>query len=226
MQELDLGYIHICSRCTDWSVCRSPNNWSRACLWLSCLPMNILPLVRLPTQVSVREDALCPIGTRCPRMGWYPGGAFPSLSLSSVQEWAWGKHATSVTQEWGEHERSMRCTWGERAVSFAVAIFLFFFIFEWACCGKHVASMQWVCSGHYFPSLSLRGLTAVPSFLSSLSLNVFHFWSGFVLVSDIGTGFPCFSTREFSPQIHSLPNKSIGTRDWLPNAFSFLGYTI
>ena len=182
--------------------------------------MNILPLVRLPTQVSVREDALCPIGTRCPRMGWYPGGAFPSLSLSSVQEWAWGKHATSVRQEWGmcevslkwawgKHEVSMRRVWSERAVSFAVAIFFIFFIFEWACCGKHVASMQWVCSGHYFPSLSLHGLTALPSFLSSLSLNVFHFWSGFVLVSDIGTGFPCF-----------------GTRDWLPNAFSFLGYTI
>lgn len=46
-----------------------------------------------------------------------------------------------------------------------------------------------------------------PSFLSSLSLSTyFHFWSGFILVPDIGANFPGYSNR-----------------DWLLDAFSFLG---
>ena len=69
--RLDLGSLHICSRCAVWSSCGSPYNWNWGCLWLCYLPLDLLPLTGMPGCLGlVREYMLCPAGNRCPRAGW------------------------------------------------------------------------------------------------------------------------------------------------------------
>jgi hypothetical protein len=43
--------LHICSRYTAWSSWGSPNNRSRGCHWLCCLPVDLTPLTRLSLSV-------------------------------------------------------------------------------------------------------------------------------------------------------------------------------
>ena len=50
---LDLGSPHIRSRCAAWSSCGLPNNWSYPDC---CLPVDPVPLTRLPCLASVGED--------------------------------------------------------------------------------------------------------------------------------------------------------------------------
>jgi hypothetical protein len=69
----------ICLWSTAWSPCGSPNNWSRDCLCLCCLPLDSLLLAGLLGQASIGEGVLSPAVTWCPRAGWYPGGISPSL---------------------------------------------------------------------------------------------------------------------------------------------------
>ena len=66
MHGLDLSPLYICSRYAAWSSCGSPNNWSRGCLWLCCLPLDLLPLAELPGLAAVGEDAMSPDETRLP----------------------------------------------------------------------------------------------------------------------------------------------------------------
>jgi hypothetical protein len=74
MQDLDLGPLHVCSKCEGWFSCGSPNKHSRAvsvsvpCHWIP------FPLTALPGWASVRDDVLSSAGTRCLRVGWYPRG--------------------------------------------------------------------------------------------------------------------------------------------------------
>ena len=68
---LGLGPLCICSRCTAYSSFGSPSNWSRVCLWLCYLPLNIFPLAGLSFLDSVEEDRLSPARIRCPRACWH-----------------------------------------------------------------------------------------------------------------------------------------------------------
>jgi hypothetical protein len=54
---LDLGPMHIGSRCVSWFLCEFPNNWS----WgadpePACLPVDLVSLTGLPCLASVGED--------------------------------------------------------------------------------------------------------------------------------------------------------------------------
>jgi hypothetical protein len=70
--------LHICSRCTAWPYCESPNNWRGSCLWLCCLPLILLPLAGLPDQASMGMISFVLVyidGTyRSPIVGWYKRG--------------------------------------------------------------------------------------------------------------------------------------------------------
>ena len=82
-----LGSLHICYRSLVWYFCGTPNSEIWDCLWLCYLPLDPLPLTRLPGCVSLGENVLSPAETGCPRMGWYSRQA----SIS-----------------WGEEERVIR----------------------------------------------------------------------------------------------------------------------
>jgi hypothetical protein len=71
MYGLDLGPLHLCSRCAAWFSCWSPNNWRRGCLWLCGLPLDPLLLAGLSCLASVGEEVLSPALTWCARAGWY-----------------------------------------------------------------------------------------------------------------------------------------------------------
>ena len=56
MPWLDLGPLHICSRCAAWSSCGSPNNWSGDYSCLCCLPVDPVPQTGPPCLASVAEN--------------------------------------------------------------------------------------------------------------------------------------------------------------------------
>jgi hypothetical protein len=77
---LDLGPLHICSRCAACSSCGVPNNWSGSCLSLCCGPLDLVPITGLPCLALVGEGVFSPAATWCTRMGGgYPLVASPSL---------------------------------------------------------------------------------------------------------------------------------------------------
>ena len=95
MHILDLGLPYICSRYAAWSSYGTPNNWSRGCLWLFCLLLNLFPLTELPYLASVREDRPNPAATYCSRKGWYPVGGLlfskgeGEMGRGKVWGWDW-----------------------------------------------------------------------------------------------------------------------------------------
>ena len=74
VQELDLGSLHICSRCVIRSSCGPPYSWSGGCLWFYFLPFNPLPLAWLPCLTSIGKNVVSPNFSWCARVTWYPLG--------------------------------------------------------------------------------------------------------------------------------------------------------
>ena len=61
-------------------------------------------------------------------------------------------------------------------------------------CSEHEASVQRACNGHFCYSLFWGECAEINmwflTFLPSLSLSIhFHFWSGFILVPEVGADF-------------------------------------
>jgi hypothetical protein len=75
-QELDLGSLHICSKCAAWSSRGFPNKQTGGCLG------SLLPAIGSPSPymgflvwASVREDVPNLARTRCHSVGWNKRGA-------------------------------------------------------------------------------------------------------------------------------------------------------
>jgi hypothetical protein len=53
----DLVPLQVCNRCTAWSSSGTSKNKSRSYPWLSCLPLDPLPLTGMPCLASIEEGA-------------------------------------------------------------------------------------------------------------------------------------------------------------------------
>lgn len=76
---MDLGPIHVCSRCSVGSPYGYPNIWNENYLWLRlcCLPLNLFPLAGLPCLASV--DWMCLVLRVLMCHGRLVWGSLPSL---------------------------------------------------------------------------------------------------------------------------------------------------
>jgi hypothetical protein len=60
IRGMDLGPLHICNKCENWSSYGTCNIRSRGCLWLYCLPLDSFPLTGMPCLRSIEEDVPSP----------------------------------------------------------------------------------------------------------------------------------------------------------------------
>ena len=58
MLGTDLGLMHTCYSCVDWSSCGTPYSVSRNCLLLGCLPLRLSPPTGLPCLELIGEEVL------------------------------------------------------------------------------------------------------------------------------------------------------------------------
>jgi hypothetical protein len=77
--NLDIGLLYICSRYTTWFSCSSPNSWRGGSLCHCGLPLDPLPLLRLPYCASVGKDVFSLAEPKCPRLSCYLWGRFSLL---------------------------------------------------------------------------------------------------------------------------------------------------
>lgn len=96
----DLALLHICSRCAGWSLCWFPNNWNGGYPWISCLPIDPVPLTGLPCLASVGKEMSSPAVT-CAVSRIATQGNVPHFSAEKVKrEWGGRVFVRSTEKVW------------------------------------------------------------------------------------------------------------------------------